>query len=139
MLGLDISDSVPLPLQAIELTTKNITIINEGGLWERTLNFHVSPNKDINILFVLAGQIDLSSLFAQDGEYHVENGNIVKHKRNIYLYDIRTSLGQNISEIGRRQDIMEIPLSEMTSHMRYLVESVSSWLASSTADNPSAS
>lgn len=135
MLDLDVADAVPLPLQAIELTTKNITVVNEGGLWERTLNFHVSPNKDVNILFVLAGQIDLSSLFAQDGECHVENGKIVKHKRSIYSYDIKTSRGQNISAIGRRQNDVEIPLNAMTDHMRYLVKLVSSWLASSTSDN----
>lgn len=135
MLGLDVVDAVPLPLRAIELATKNVTVIHEDGLWKRTLDFHVSPNKEINILFVLAGHIDLSSLLAQDGEYHVEKGKTIKHKRNVYLYDIQTALGQNISAVGRSQDKVEIPLNAMTGHMRYLVESVSNWLASTSSDN----
>lgn len=134
-LGIDVAEAVPLPLQTIELIPKTVTVINEGKLWKYPLNFHVSPNKDVNILFLLAGQIDLSSLLAQDGEYHIESGTIVRHKRNIYLYDVGTSLGQNISIPEHRQDAVEISLSAMTSHMRYLVESVSGWLAPSASDN----
>lgn len=134
-LGLDFSETMLLPLRVIELATKTVTVSNEGNSWKSPLNFHVGPNRDVNILFLLAGQIDLPSLFAQDGEYHIESGKVMRHKRNIYLYDVETSLGQNISIPERRQDVVEIPLSAMSSHMRYLVESVAGWLASSASNN----
>lgn len=127
----DVADMTPLPLRVIELADKTITVTNEGVTRKYPLNFHINQNKEVNILFVLAGQIDLASLNAQDGEWHIENDRIIMHERNIYLYDIKTALGQNISATKRRQEIVEIPFSAMTGHMRYLVESVSGWFASS--------
>jgi hypothetical protein len=133
--GLDFAKAVSLPLQTVELIPKTVAVINGRELRKYPLNFHVGPNKDVNILFLLAGQIDLATLFAQDGEYHIERGQIVRHKRNIYLYDVGTSLGQNISLTERREDAVEISSDAMTSHMRYLVESVSDWLAAPDLDN----
>ncbi len=134
-LGLSLDDAVPFPLQAIGLPAKAVTVTNDGESQRYALNFHVSPNKDVNVLFLLAGQADLSSLSAQDGEYHIESGIVVRHARNIYLYDMETSLGQNISARGRNTDPVEIPLDSMSSHMRYLVESVAGLLAASGSDN----
>lgn len=133
-LGIDDADAKPLPLRAITLTAKNVTVINEGSVWRSALDYHVNQNKEINFLFVLAGEVELANLVARDGEYHLENGKTVEHKRNVYLYDIHTAMGQNISTIGRRQEQVTIPRDSMTEHMRYLVDSVTGWLAT-TAPN----
>ncbi|MBU1425695.1 MAG: hypothetical protein KKH12_08295 [Gammaproteobacteria bacterium] len=128
-LGIDDADAKPLPLRAITLAAKNVTVINEGSAWRGALDYHVNQNKEINFLFVLAGEIELANLVARDGEYHFEGGKAVEHKRDIYLYDTHTSMGQNISSIGQWQEQMAIPGELMTEHMRYLVDSVTGWLA----------
>lgn len=126
-LGLDVGAAVPLPLRAME-ATKIVRISNDGDKWESPLDFHVSSNREINVLFVLSGEVELPSLRAQDGEYHIENGKMIKHERNIYLYDVRTALGQNISDMGHGREKINISMDEMTEHMRYLVETVSASL-----------
>ena len=133
-LDIDATNAKPLPLRPIELASKNVAVINEGCSWKGNLDYHVNTNKEINVLFVLAGEVELDFLFARDGEYHLVAGRGVEHKRNIYLYDIRTSMGQNISSIGHRQEKVHIPMNSMTEHMRYLVESVSRWLAATAPD-----
>lgn len=133
-LGIDDADAKPLPLRAVALAAKNVTVLNEGREWRGALDYHVNQNKEINFLFVLAGEVELANLVARDGEYHLENGKTVEHKRNVYLYDIHTSMGQNISTIGCRQEQVTIPRDSMTEHMRYLVDSVTGWLAT-TAPN----
>lgn len=133
-LEIDDADVKPLPLKAITLAAKNVTVINEGNAWRGALDYHVNQYKEINFLFVLAGEVELANLVARDGEYHLENGKTVEHKRNIYLYDVHTSMGQNISTIGHRQEQVAIPRDSMTEHMRYLVDSVTGWLAA-TAPN----
>lgn len=121
--GLDADAAVPLPLRAVD-SVKTVKVSNNGDLWENRLDFHVGSNREINVLFVLSGEIDLSSLRARDGEHHVENGKMIKHDRDIYLYDVITKLGQNISNPSPGKDKIRIRADEMTEHMRYLVETV---------------
>jgi hypothetical protein len=131
------ADAQPLPLRPIKLASKKVTVISEGSEWKGALDYHVNQYKEINFLFVLAGEADLATLVARDGEYHLENGRPVEHGRNIYLYDTQTSMGQNISTTGLRQEQVTIHRNDMTEHMRYLVDSVTAWLAATAPDGRS--
>jgi hypothetical protein len=123
-LGLDISAAQPLRLEHVLCSPKMVTVTNQGARWEGMLDCHVNSNGEINILFVLASDVDIDKLQAMDGEYHLADGEVIRHNRSIYLYDLHTAMGKDItlnSEVG---ETLPVPADAMTEHLQDLVESV---------------
>ncbi len=122
---LDDIDVESLPLESISLVPRDIVVVNSNKIWNDNLTYYISQSRDVNFLFLLAGEVDINSLVAKDGEYHLENGEVIIHNRNIFIYDIYTSIAKNISMGVREQEMVHIPRNLMTEHMNYLVELIS--------------
>ncbi len=128
-LGLDIAAAQPLHLEHLMCASKMITIIDHGALWEGMLDCHVNSNGEINILFVLAGDVDIDKLLAMDGEYDLAGGETIRQNRSIYLYDLHTAMGKDITMDSRTSEPVLISEGSMTEHLQHLVESVKRKLA----------
>jgi len=122
-LNLDLEDVEPLPLKSLKIAPRHVRVTNGGRCFKSSLDYHMNQHKEINFLFVLAAKIDIENLVGRDGEYHLENAKKIEHKRSIYLYDLHTSAGRNISMTGHRQEQVTINRDLMTEHLRYLVDS----------------
>ena len=81
------------------------------------------------MLFVLAGDANIEKLQAMDGEYKLVDGRAVRQGRSVYLYDLHTGTGIDIT-IGRGTG-ESVPIREdaMTEHLRYLVDMLKQRLA----------
>lgn len=128
-LGLDLSAALPLRLEHVLCSPKMVAVTNQGARWEGLLDCHVNSNGEINILFILAGDADIDKLQAMDGEYHLVDGKAIRQNRSIYLYDLHTAMGRDITTGSRAVEPVPIPDDSLTEHLQYLVESVKSKLA----------
>ena len=123
-LGLDVAAAQPLHLEHLMCAPKMVTVTDHGARWEGMLDCHVSSDREVNILFVLAGDVDIDKLQAMDGEYHLVNGRAVRQNCSIYLYDLHTAMGKDITIDSRAGEPVPIPEDAMTEHLQHLVESV---------------
>ncbi len=123
-LGLDVAAAQPLHLEHLLCAPKMVTVMDQGVRWEEMLDCHVSSNGEVNILFVLAGDVDIDKLQAMDGEYHQAGAEIIRQNRSIYLYDLHTASGKDITMGSRAGETVPIPEDAMTEHLLHLVESV---------------
>ena len=82
-------------------------VITKSGEKEFYLDYHINNNRDINVLFLFSGELDISNLSAFDGEHHKLKNAIFRHSREIYLYDIFSSSGINISD-GENNKLVNI-------------------------------
>lgn len=123
-LELDIAKARPLLLNHLLCTPKKVVVTDRDTQWEGELDFHISSNGEVNILFVLAGDVDVEKLQAMDGEYHLKDGKVVRQNRSIYIYDLHTSTGKDITIGSSSGEMVSITDNAMTEHLRCLVESV---------------
>lgn len=128
-LGLDIAAAIPLCLDHLLCAPKMVSVTDQGTRWEGKLDCHVNSNGEVNILFVLAGDVDIDKLQAMDGEYHLADGKAVRQNRSIYLYDLHTAMGKDITIDSRAGEPVLIAVEAMTEHLHHLVESVKRKLA----------
>ena len=128
-LGLNIKKAKPLRLDHLLCAPKMVTVAGQDARWDGLLDCHVSNNGEVNVLFVLAGDVDIEKLQAMDGEYHLTNGKAVRQKRSIYLYDLYTATGRDITIDGMGGEPVPISEDAMTEHLRHIVESVKRRLA----------
>ena len=138
-LGLNIAGAKRLPLKHFLCAPKKITVRHESlaAPWEGMLDYHLSSNGEVNILFLLSGEIDIDKLQAMDGEYYILDGEALCQQRNIYLYDIYTGLGKDITLNCRASEPMPIPRDSMTEHLRHLVDLVELKLGTVSLNNKS--
>ncbi len=129
-LGLDIAAAMPLRLEHLLCAPKIVSVANQGARREEALDCHVNSNGEVNILFVLAGDADINKLQAMDGEYKLVDGKAVRQNRSIYLYDLHTGMGRDITIDRRASEPVLIPGDTMTEHLRYLVDTLKLRLAS---------
>lgn len=122
--GLEIAAAQTMHLEPLICAPKMITVTDRGAQWEGMLDCHVSSNGEVNILFVLAGDVDIDKLQAMDGEYHLEDGRAVRQNRSIFLYDLHTTMVKDITRDKRAAEPVPMPRDAMTEHLRYLVDSV---------------
>jgi hypothetical protein len=132
-LGLNIAAAQPLHLEHLMCTPKMLTVTNRGNQWQGKLDYYVNSNGEVNVLFVFAGAVDIDKLQAIDGEYHMTDGRANRQNRSIYLYDLHTAMGKDITMESRAGELVPIPSGAMTEHLYYLVESLKRKLA---IDNP---
>jgi hypothetical protein len=123
-LGLDMAASQQLLLHHLLCSPKNITVMNQGSLWEGSLDCHVNSNREINILFVFVGYLDIDKLQAMDGEYYIADGKIIRNNRSVYLYDLQTDMVRDITIDSRAGIPKCISRDSMTEHLQHVVESV---------------
>jgi hypothetical protein len=128
-LGLGTAGAVPLRLSHLACAPRMVSVVNQQDHWEGMLDYHVSKNGEINFLFVLSGDIDIGTLRARDGEFHIRDGKVVGHNRDIYMYDLRSATGRNIT--GDRNHGTQVPIPEdaMTEHLHHMVQLVKRRLA----------
>ncbi len=129
-LGLDIAASEPLHLVHLLCAPRMVSVTDNAARWEGILDCHVNSNGEVNMLFVLAGDADIDRLQAMDGEYSLVDGKAVRQNRNIYLYDLHTGTGKDITIDRKRGELVPIPENAMTEHLRYLINVVRQKLAS---------
>jgi len=123
-LGLEVAAAKPLRLEQLFCAPKMTTVINHGVQWEGLLDCHVGSYGEVNVLFVLAGEIDIDNLRAMDGEYHLRDGKAILQNRSIYLYDLQTAIGKNITvNCGGCEQVL-ISDCLMSEHLRHLVRSI---------------
>ena len=120
-LGLEVSAARPLPLKYTLYAPKLVTVINDGVPWEGMLDCHVSSGGEINILFVLDGDVRIKNLRAMDGEYHLVEGKAIRQNRKIYLYDLNTGMAQDITVNGGVGKPIPISEESMSEHLRHLL------------------
>jgi len=114
-----------LNLDLISTFDQDLIIRYQGRDRQFKLNFHINHRHDINILFLFSIQLDIASLRAQDGEYQRSaTGELIKHNREIYLYDLKTHTIQGISR-NSNHNILAIPDGEITEHLSYLMQLLS--------------
>ena len=133
-IGLDIAAAQQLHLEHLMCAPKTVTVTDHGARWEGILDCHVNSTREINILFVLAGDVDISNLQAMDGEYHLADGRAIRQNRSIYLYDLHTSMGNDITMDNRVSEPMPIPENAMTEHLCYLVGALKQKLVTGSPD-----
>jgi hypothetical protein len=87
------------------------------------INFHVNlKTNDVNVLSVFEIDLDIPSLSAKDGEYHLTNEKIIRHHRRIYLWDILTNELINITNSQERHHSKLNALSfEVTEHLQFII------------------
>ncbi len=113
-------DAIPLYLNHLLCAPKTISVTNHGERWEGEFDCHVNNNGEVNIVFVLSGEVDIRTLQALDGEYHLSEGSAVSQNRKIYLYDLQSGAGTDISNNTHEENV-SIPEDNMTEHLRDLV------------------
>lgn len=123
-LNLCITGAVPLLLDHLLCSPKAVMVKSQDARWEGLLDCHSNTNKEVNILFVFAGDTDIEKLKAMDGEYHLENGKVIRHNRSVYLYDLYSDMGWDITINSKAVGPVAIPEESMTEHLHYLVISV---------------
>jgi hypothetical protein len=125
-LGLDISGAKRLQLKHFLCSPKKITVRHEdlAAPWEGMLDYHLSSNGEVNILFLLSGEVDIDKLQAMDGEFYLLDGKALRQERNIYIYDINTGLGKDITLGSKASDPISIPRDSMTEHLQHLLDLV---------------
>ena len=128
-LGLDVAAAQPLHLEPLMCAPKMVTVMDHVARWEGVLDCHVNSNGEVNILFVLAGDVDIDKLQAMDGEYSLLDGKVISQNRSIYLYDLHTAMGKDITRDNRAAEPVPIPQDAMTEHLYYLIKSVKRKLA----------
>jgi hypothetical protein len=112
-----------LPLTPLRGETGRVRLTHRKRSKDLRLAYHVNGRNDVNVLQLFAAQVDVDALSAEDGEYHLEGGRAVKHRREIYLYDVKTSRGRKLSApAGRRA--APIADARMTEHLLWLVKQV---------------
>jgi hypothetical protein len=121
--NLDLNQYQDLNLDLISTFDQDIDLKYQESDRHFKLNFYINSKNDINILFLFSVHLDISDLLAQDGEYHLsEDGKLIKHNREIYLYDLKTHTIQGVSS-NSNQKITEITNSQITEHLSYLIYS----------------
>lgn len=112
----------PLELREEELPTRAVRILTPDGPVDHRLCYHVNGRNDINVLFLLGATVDLASLTAADGEYHVSNGKVVRANRRIAFYDLQTG---RVSAPGEAEGSGEvIGAKQMTEHLSALIAAI---------------
>jgi hypothetical protein len=129
-LGLDIAAAMPLHLEYLLCAPRIVSVANQGGRQEDALDYHVNSNGEVNILFVFTGYADIDKLQAMDGEYNLVNGKAVRTNRSIYLYDLYTGMGRDITIGHRVSEPVLISLDNMNEHLHHLVNKIKVRLAS---------
>lgn len=132
-LGLNLALTEPLYLEPLMCKPKMVSVTDHDFRWEGMLDCHVNSNGEVNILFLLAGDINIEKLLAVDGEYHLVDGRPVRDNRRIYLYDLHTAMGKDITLDRKISQSVPIPTKAMTEHLHYLVESIKQKLVISSA------
>ncbi len=114
------------PKKQINLTlpdepNQQVRITHRGGKQSFNLNYYINKNNDINILFLFSVELDIAKLTALDGEYHLNKNEVLKHNRDIYLYDTVTSSARNITA-GKPRESVLIGENEMTEHLLHMLD-----------------
>ncbi len=121
-LKFNLSGYLPLDLHLEEMGDigRSITLIYSRMEYPLKLTYHINGKNDINILFIFSCAMDSAHITAQDGEYHVNNRQFIKHNRSIYLYDLITSKARCINA-GKQQPEISITERDMTEHLLFTV------------------
>jgi len=128
--GIQYQDTLPLHLSPCRDHDQRIAVKRNGKSREFKLNFHINGRQDINVLFLLSANIDISKLSAIDGEY-IDNGGLENSgSRDIFLFDPLRSEARLLSGSNRVSDsVQTVDDAEMTEHLRFLVNQVRKRLA----------
>jgi hypothetical protein len=110
-------------LKYLPFLNKKIVLTTESGKKEICLDYYINNNNDINVLFLFSGVLDISNLGAFDGEHYKSKNAIFRHSREIYLYDIFSSSGRNISD-GENNELVNIPENDLTEHCKYFINNI---------------
>jgi len=125
-LGFDLRKPQTLCLQWFQVSPKTITVRHQAGQSEELLDFYINSRGEVNILFVLAADLNVNDLQAMDGEYCICDGILMRENRRIFLYDLETSMAKDISFDSTATQPQLVPTSLMTDHLRYLIRSLNS-------------
>jgi hypothetical protein len=110
-------------LSYLPFLDKRVKVVTISGKKEFHLDYYINNNNDINILFLFSGQLDISNLYAFDGEYFKLKNAIVRHSREVYLYDIFSSTGRNIT-VGGDNKIVHITEDDLTEQSKYYISNI---------------
>ena len=123
-IGIDMSESLDLPLEQRLFDPKETSIASNDYHWRGKLNYHINSKNEVNILFLFAANIQIDTLSARDGEYFIENGQVIFADRSIYLYDILTSQATEVTHGRSHSCSCYVPKSCMTEHTRFLLDHI---------------
>ena len=123
-IGIDMSESLDLPLDQRLFDPKETSIASNNYRWRGKLNYHINSKNEVNILFLFSANIQIDTLSARDGEYFFENGQVIFADRSIYLYDIMTSQATEVTHGRSRSCLCHVPKSCMTEHTRFLLDHI---------------
>lgn len=127
-------EAMPLYLTYPHDFDKSISVQWRGRSQEFSLNFHVNSRHDINVLFLLAAELNVADLTALDFEYLLEEGDQHHSRRDIFLYEPITSMARSLSGANRSLGNQEmIDDGSMTEHLQYLVQLVRAGLSGAPA------
>ena len=114
-------------LKYLPFFNKNIEIKTEFEKKDFCIDYYINSINDINVLFLLSGEIDMAGLTAIDGEHYKSKNGTIRHSREIYLYDIFTSLGRNIVN-NSNNELINIQEKDLTEHCRYFINNIKKYL-----------
>ena len=81
----------------------------------------------MNTLLLFEIDLDIKYLSAEDGELHFVNGNMIRHHRSIYLWDIDTDKLLNITRYQEKNASQLQALSfEVTGHLQFFINQLKS-------------
>ena len=111
-----------LPLQIMHDFNKPLRVRFEGQTRDYDLDYHISGNRDINVLFLFSAQVDVNSLRAMDGEHIHDPQGDNGPSREIFLYDPLERRARGISKNGcSMPQESVIDDSDMTEHLLHMV------------------
>lgn len=125
---INIKSNIPIKkieIKSYDLLKNNLKINYRDRIAEYLIPYHINKFGEINILFLFSTNLDIENLFAQDGEIFNLDRKMTQQNREIYLYDLRSSMAKNITinsdELGK---LCHLDESLMSDHLAYMIEMI---------------
>jgi hypothetical protein len=103
----------------------NLKVSYGNRIAEYLIPYHINKFGEINILFLFSTNLDIENLFAQDGEIFNLDGKMTQQNRDIYLYDLSSSMAKNITvNSDGLGELCRLDESLMSDHLAYMIEMI---------------